>query len=724
MSLAKIARNAHGDDVLKLFGPLAHRITSDHWAVYADQGQFERLRRGEKNGAVLSTFSLLKPSAMQGFASVTVASACIGDTMWFRLWTALGAPMKPVGERLRRTLRYAQHPHGERIAIYYAAEEAWSKTYRDRLVADRETGGTFRLIERVRQATLALLTEQPFLWMGNVDLDDAFFGTPRAKRLPNTPHGLNTFQGVHDVVVLSALNPPPQHFGFLESYGISGDEVRTAHYRTAVYQAVMRCSIRNPADPTPKRVVVMDRETAEWLAALFPGAATEPLPGMGVVPRKGRSGRPRLHADDAAKARAHRARKEREYLAQLDLVNGTSLEVGRYPWFADEVRAGMSEFARYDISYKEGVYVTPMPSPTAPVRPASPPSTCGTVYASIYEAKPLDHVDHTDDDLFIAHLRDLHGRVVAKEEAGVFAPAHFDPDKAEETSRGLANVTHVRGIWLDNDGGDLTPDAFADLFPYLRVVTWNTASSTPETPRWRAFIPTTYAMSIEVHRLIMAQIERVLNRAGYWGKRQVEKRNRLQSALRHGFDESKFNAASLFYLPCQSRHPNGSFFADYGDGDPKRGPLDLHQWIERCILDLRPESEPSCAPARMDPENRSAAVAADSATVPSPASTASRLSVVRAKLLADGAASVAARQETLMVQAIERWRSATPGSGHHAFFVLGAALHRAGLDEWDIRAKLNEEAAYASSPKERRGEIKGILKKLRERGSLPRGSWR
>src|ERR1700712_4586067 len=103
----------------------------------------------------------------------------------------------------------------------------------------------------------------------------------------------------------------------MEGHGVSGEELRTGGYRTAVYQALMRCSIRNPDDITPKRVVVMDRDTAEWLADLFPGATVEPLPGMGVVPRKGKAGRPAQHASGAAKAQAHRDRDKRKLLAQL-----------------------------------------------------------------------------------------------------------------------------------------------------------------------------------------------------------------------------------------------------------------------------------------------------------------------------------------------------------------------------------------------------------------------
>ena len=67
---------------------------------------------------------------------------------------------------------------------------------------------------------------------------------------------------------------------------------------------------------------------------------------------------------------------------------------------------------------------------------------------------------------------------------------------------------HVWGIWLDNDGGDLTHQEFARLFPRLRMVICNSYSSTPEKPRWRVFIPTTVAMPIVAHEAICQQIMR------------------------------------------------------------------------------------------------------------------------------------------------------------------------------------------------------------------------
>ena len=108
-----------------------------------------------------------------------------------------------------------------------------------------------------------------FAWMGNRDVpDDIFKG--RGSRLPNSPFGLNCYQHLHHAVILSALNPPPAHFSFLDALGFDSREVKRAGYWQAVYQAVMRISPRNPDDTNPKTVIVMDRATAEWLAEHVP----------------------------------------------------------------------------------------------------------------------------------------------------------------------------------------------------------------------------------------------------------------------------------------------------------------------------------------------------------------------------------------------------------------------------------------------------------------------
>jgi hypothetical protein len=232
-------------------------------------------------------------------------------------------------------------------------------------------------------------------------------------------------------------------------------------------------------------------------------------------------------------------------------------------------------------------------------------------------------------------------------------------------------------------------------------------------------------MSLDVHRLVMQQFEKVLNQNRYWSKKQLEKRSGTKGRRCHGFDESKFNAASLFYLPSQAKDPKDSFFLDYAEDDPKCGPLDVHEWIDHCILSLRPDPEP----VRLASEPVAPVMPvvlfedADNDNVDGVIHRREghpNLEEVRRTLLAQKAESLAGRRAEKVAKAVTEWRGTPPGMGHNGFFKLGTALRGAGLDEFEIRMKLQEEALYANSPKKRRGEINGILKSLRHSGTFSR----
>ena len=70
----------------------------------------------------------------------------------------------------------------------------------------------------------------------------------------------------------------------------------------------------------PKKVIVMDRATAEWMASMFPGCVVAPLGGMGDMPAKGKPGRIREHECDADRKRTHRDQFKSELRMALDLV--------------------------------------------------------------------------------------------------------------------------------------------------------------------------------------------------------------------------------------------------------------------------------------------------------------------------------------------------------------------------------------------------------------------
>ena len=68
---------------------------------------------------------------------------------------------------------------------------------------------------------------QKFLWLANNDIQDNLFGE-NGIRLPNVPHGLNRYQYDYDAFVsLSALNPSPDHFKFLQWIGVDPEEAGT-----------------------------------------------------------------------------------------------------------------------------------------------------------------------------------------------------------------------------------------------------------------------------------------------------------------------------------------------------------------------------------------------------------------------------------------------------------------------------------------------------------------
>ena len=71
---------------------------------------------------------------------------------------------------------------------------------------------------------------------------------------------------------------------------------------------------------------------------------------------------------------------------------------------------------------------------------------------------------------------------------------------------------------------------------------------------------------------------------------------------------------------------------------------------------------------------------------------------------------------------VSQWRNATKGEGSREFFNLGRRLRDLGLDESSIRQKLNDEAAYARHPDERRREISGVVAKVTKGGHYPAAS--
>ena len=681
-ALEQMARNRNCDQVWDIFQQFANVLVSPHWSAYVLDHQYNNLISGVGETRKLLAFAHLKPSLLDGFASATIMGACFNQSVLYQLWSAAGTQFRP-HKPIIKGLRYTKHGNGELLTILYATEADWSKNYRDKTLTDGVT-----VQDRVVQRVADTFADVEFAWMGNKDVpDDIFKG--RSSRLPNSPFGLNCYQHLHHAVILSALNPPPAHFAFLDSLGFNSREVKRAGYWQAVYQAVMRISPRNPDDTNPKTVIVMDRVSAEWLASMFPGCAVAPLGGMGDMPVKGKPGRTREHDCDADRKRVRRDRFKAELQMALDLVAGGDRAARHCSPAIAELRQQMSEFGHGKDTTLSTIGHDDLSR------------LGGTVFASIFDAEPLDFYPLDDVESFIAGLRWWHQFAYErKEENGLLSPSIFDRSLSEDTSRGLANIRAIQGIWLDNDGGGLAHQEFARLFPRLRMVICNSYSSTGQEPRWRVFIPTTVAMPIIAHEVICQQIMRTLNGAGYWSQKQLDGDARIKSRKTHGFDLGKLAPSSLFYLPCQAQDPRDSFFIDHNSAS--RQPLDPYQWAGFAANHYRSEPELAVRPT-----------VAELVQQPMPPTNCPKLRRMRDMIATEEEAKVqdvrAQRQEA----AIQKWRAAPAEGGNRAFFQFGADLRRAGLSMADIDATLRQEAAHARHPSERRDQIKYIMRTLR-----------
>lgn len=616
--LENIATNKEADEVWRLFADIANKILSPHWDVYALQSNYRNLIGDSDKSKQLITYSLLKPSIFAGFKQTILASALFETSCLYHLWMRQDVNLKPVSVDLLSNLKYQSHDNGELLTIKFIADGDWSKCLRDKQFVSDGVNKTSSLCTILPDIIKSEMKDEIFAWMGNKDIADNYFNSDKAIRLPNSPHGLNSYQHIHNVAIISALNAPPAHFHFMNSRGVNGEDLKTAHYRSAVYQAVMRISVRNPDDMSPNNIIVMDKSTAHWLAGHFPGATVEKLNVPDISFEAKKRGRPKIYASDKDRVRAYRERKKALKNSLLATANTSGF---------------------------------------------------GTVYSSIYDSDPFLHLDLEDGEDLIKLLRDLHRRtLISKQDNYLFTPSSFDQENDTfKTKRGLRNVRHVHGIWLDNDGGDLTYTEFARLFPTIRMIVWNTYSSTCQNPRWRCFIPTTQAVSAEVYKAIIEQIIIVLRHAGYVS--YMEK-TRRQDVKTHGFDTSKFVPSSLFYAPCQAADKEASFFHDFCDEG--RMPIDPHLWVENDIRTIK-----QC----------------------------------KNSVTSDNIIQLPAENVQQIQSAVERWRSTPRGQGNRSFYRLLQDLKRAGLREDDIRIKLDEEVNYAASPEDRAADARRMLRK-------------
>jgi hypothetical protein len=169
-----------------------------------------------------------------------------------------------------------------------------------------------------------------------------------------------------------------------------------------------------------------------------------------------------------------------------------------------------------------------------------------TVFQNVYNTIPIDTIKNCPLDDFIDSLRDCHQQAVAdKTSNAMLCPAVFLPD----TGRALKNIVEVGGgLWLDNDTGHFSPEQFAELFPGLQFIAFNTFSTTIDRPKYRLVIATDASMDADCYSAAMHEFIRRI----------------AEIDSEHGFDLAPTHAAALFYLPCQAASGYSFFIVQPG----------------------------------------------------------------------------------------------------------------------------------------------------------------
>ena len=646
-AVEEIAKNEADDEILETLAGTCRILLNPYWDCYVNIEQYEALVREE--GGFLAFHSVLKPEVLDGFASVFMASANFEDSQVFKVWGQQGVEFEPDLE-FGKKLRYTEHPNGDLVTIYYVTDRQWSRKRKDMVIEDGET-----FSDRMIKAAKEQFPSGRFLWHANKAVTESPFEPP-ARRLPNKPHGLNVFADYDDIVFLSSLNPTTDHFRFLKSRGIEGDEVRGFTYLSAAYQAIMRTSIRDRENLSPKRILVPDLSLAEYLHEVLPGSKLEKL-DIGLVeqpPKK--PGRPRKHATNRGRVAAQRQKaKEKKLQLLADQFQLRAQDTNERNWEKEE--DGWS-CAENSIKLYTDLGTQPLTA---------------TFYSSKFSPIPLAYVSG-DIDAFVEFLHVCHEHEPkSKEDLYLFSPAIFDPNKTTEKNRGKNNILYLRHIVLDFEDGELKPETLPKLFPDLQIVVTNTFNHTSDKPRFRAVFFTNEIMTPEVYSLIYNFIADKLEEAGYWVDRPSKhlKTSNAPNSRPSGLDWSKSFPTSLFYFPCQARYTDDSFFMECIEG---RYPLNPSTWIENTTVPLQPtfESfEPDIQVSRVD--------------------------------------------EKIVQSAISTWRTSPsyPGGGNVMFFDLAFSLKRAGMAFPEIESTLRSEAQYARTPNERLAQIPSIMASLR-----------
>jgi hypothetical protein len=341
--------------------------------------------------------------------------------------------------------------------------------------------------------------------------------------------------------------------------GFTAEQVREAIMAESVYQAVCRSALRDPANADPVLAIVPDLACAEFLALRFPGCTVSAL-GDTEPPAKSAGGRPRQHADNAARMREAREVEKARRDASIEawrarlMAEVTGEPVWQCQFYASKTDGAAAAAARFHT------------------------------FADIQGV--LDHWFGLDP----ASTKASNNLILQGE-------LRVDPTSRNAfgglTHRAMPNIVSRSSIWLDIEtqgkgasGPPIPPDALKALLPGVTMSIYTSYNHEPtaEGTRYRAVIPLTHRVGPNAYKALVHLIRDHIERAKWT---RFDPKKPVARIRYHGLDPSKDHAASIFYLPARRAGHEANHWIEHAEGEP----LDVPAWLARDMSRVIPETE-------------------------------------------------------------------------------------------------------------------------------------
>ncbi len=528
-ALIGFSEKAKQDRALEMLRPIVSNL-HDNVVTYVKPDTYEKLLSGE--GSLLTTYNVVKPRVFAGFKQVIILSANFEDSEFYNIYKHYGVQFEP-HRGLRDRILPSVHPPevGQALDIYYLVDD-WSIGKR------REKQRRAVYEAEFKRAIKEKIDGRPFIYNINSSDNQSFFeGLANAIRVPAYPHGLNKFRNTDCVAIYSIFNNSADRVDFLNAKcGIDKTFAWNITNFNYIYQIACRSSLRLwPSDSEeihPKIVIIMDKDSAEYLHNKFPGSKLHKFcsPKIDQIATKepGRKPSGLTNSERVKKTRA--LSKEMNIDACLSALQNRAIHMS--PSASPEIRneIALNEIDSVDNKIEEEKW---------------PINILGTIKGYVSDIIYVDGYD-----AFCDHMAKVSERHIFDKAKNMLINAtEFVGEGSLPPNRKLESVVKAPAIWLDMDKGNKCPFEFAELCSAVEMLIYSSFNSAAGERKWRVVIPLKRWVSREEYNKIAKLLHRAFEMKGF------------------SFDSSKKQSNDFFYLPCHGKHEDAFFFQRFeGDG--------------------------------------------------------------------------------------------------------------------------------------------------------------